>query len=124
MYSTALELRIKSEVNTCSSYSRPSVFFRKPYTWTLLQYLRAKLLKRAFCVPKQTSTQGHSTKTTTVKLSDNYPSKTVTRTLPREYDAHGKVLIHGPPSHTATAILKCALESPLLIEVLRILKQR
>ena len=62
-------------------------------------------------------------KNTTVKLSVSYPSKTVNKTLPKHYEALGKSLIHGPPSCIATAVLKCAPLTHLVIEkVLRLLK--
>ena len=117
---------------TCTSYSRPAVCFGNSFVWTSPRYLGEELVKQAFSAPlmsstpvatKKSSTQNHPTETTTVKLSVNYPSKTVNRTLPQEYEALGKALIHGPPSRIATAVLKCAPVSPLLIEkVLRILK--
>ena len=117
---------------TCTSYSRPAVCFGNPFVWTSPRYLGDELAKQAFSAPlmsstpvatKKLSTQDHPTETTTVKLSVNYPSKTVNRTLPQEYEALGKALIHGPPSRIATAVLKCAPVSHLLIErVLRILK--
>jgi len=42
-----------------------------------------------------------------VKLTVEYPSKTVNKTLSSEFEALGKAIIHGPPSRIAKAILKC-----------------
>lgn len=84
---------VRNVATTCTSYSRPAVFFGDPFVWTSPRYLGDELVQ-AFSAPlmsstpvatKKSSTQDHPTETTTVKLSVNYPSKTVNRTLPQEY---------------------------------------
>ena len=56
-----------------------------------------------------------------VKLSVHYDSKTVNKTLPKEYELLGKALAHGPPQRIAKAILKCLILKKLVIEkVLRL----
>lgn len=119
---------------TCTSYNRPAVFFGNPVAWTSPQYSGDELLRQAFSAPLLTSTPVHKQKTlnqskatetteTTVKLSVVYPSKTVNKTLSREYEALGKALLHGPPSRVATAVLKCAPVTQLVIgKLLRLLK--
>ena len=58
-----------------------------------------------------------------MKLSVVYLSKTVNKTLSREYIALGRASLHGPPSRVATAVLKCAPVTQLVIgKVLRLLK--
>lgn len=56
-----------------------------------------------------------------VKISVNYDSKTVNKTLPKEYELLGKALAHGPPQRIAKAIFKCFDLKKLVIEkVLRL----
>jgi len=56
-----------------------------------------------------------------VKLSVHYDSKTVNKTLPKEYELLGKALAHGPPQRIAKAILNCLTLKKLVIEkVLRL----
>ena len=58
-----------------------------------------------------------------MKISVHYPSKPVKKVLSKEYEALGKALVHGPPSRIATAVMKCAPLTHLLIKkVLRLLK--
>ena len=110
---------------TCTSYSRPAVFFGNPLAWTSPQYSGAELVRQAFSAPLSTSTpvstqrrsnQSQATETATVKLSVSYSSKTVNKTFTKDYEALGKALIHGPPSRIATAVLKCAPLTHLVIE--------
>jgi len=42
-----------------------------------------------------------------VKMSVEYPSKSVNKTLQPSYEALGKALVHGPPERIANAVLKC-----------------
>jgi hypothetical protein len=42
-----------------------------------------------------------------VKITVNYPSRTVSKTLDDTYDTLGKALLYGPPSRVATAVMKC-----------------
>ena len=44
---------------------------------------------------------------TSVKLTIEYPSKTVNKTLEKDYEAIGKALAYGPPQRVATAVVKC-----------------
>ncbi|KAK3748334.1 hypothetical protein QZH41_016897, partial [Actinostola sp. cb2023] len=56
-----------------------------------------------------------------VKLSVHYDSKTVNKTLPKEYELLGKALAHGPPQRIAKAILNYLTLKKLVIEkVLRL----
>ena len=103
------------------------------HAWKSPQYSGA-VIRQTFGAPLLSSTPVSSTQktsnqrkasieNTTVKLSVSYPSKTVNKTLPKDYEALGKSLIHGPPSRIATAVLKCAPLTHLVIEkVLRLLK--
>ena len=100
--------------------------------WTSPQYSGAELVRQAFSAPLSMSTpvstqrrsnQSQATETATVKLSVSYSSKTVNKTLTKDYEALGKALIHGLPSRIATAVLKCAPLTHLVIEkVFRLLK--
>jgi hypothetical protein len=57
-----------------------------------------------------------------VKLSVDYPSKTVNKTLKNEYETLGKALAHGPPQRIAKAVLKCKPLTKFVIEnVLRLI---
>lgn len=61
--------------------------------------------------------------TTAVKLCVSYPSKTVNKSLPKDYKALGKSLVHGLRSHITMAILKCAPLTNLVIKkVFRLLE--
>lgn len=117
---------------TCTSYNRPAVFLGNPMAWSSPQYSGDDLLRQAFSAPLLTSTpvsksnQSKATETATetaVKLSIVYPSKPVNNTLTQEYEALGKALAHGLPSRIATAVMKCAQLTDLVIaKVLRLLK--
>lgn len=119
---------------TCtSSDSGPAEVSENFLAWKSPQYSGA-VIRQTFGAPLLSSTPVSSTQktsnqskasieNTTVKLSVSYPSKTVNKTLPKDYEALGKSLIHGPPSRIATAVLKCAPLTHLVIEkVLRLLK--
>lgn len=103
--------------------------------WSSPQYSGDDLLRQAFSAPlltstpvsnQKTSNQSKATETateTTVKLSIVYHSKPVNKTLSPEYKALGKALAHGPPSRIATAVMKCApLTNLVIAKVLRLLK--
>ena len=118
---------------TCTSDNCPAVFFRNHVAWASPQYAGDQLLRQAF-LPLLTSTPASQVKTrkqirTTetpseiaMKISVNYP-KPVNKVLSKEYEALGKALVHGPPSRIATAVIKCAPLTHLVIEkVLRLLK--
>ena len=119
---------------TCTSYNRPAVFLGNPVAWASPQYAGDQLLRQAF-VPLITSTPASQQKTrkpsrvtetpseVAVKISVNYPSKPVNKVLSKEYEALGKALVHGPPSRIATAVMKRAPLTHLVMEkVLRLLK--
>ena len=119
---------------TCtSSDSGPAEVSENFLAWKSPQYSGA-VIRQTFGAPLLSSTPVSSTQktsnqskasieNTTVKLSVSYPSKTVNKTLPKDYEALGKSLVHGPPSRIATAVLKCAPLTHLVIEkVLRLLK--
>ena len=121
---------------TCtSSDSGPAEVSENFLAWKSPQYSGA-VIRQTFGAPllsstpvsskQKTSNQSKaSIENTTVKLSVSYPSKTVNKTLPKDYEALGKSLIHGPPSRIATAVLKCAPLTHLVIEeVLRLLKAK
>ena len=58
-----------------------------------------------------------------VKISVHYPGKPVNKVLSKEYEALGKALVHSPPLRIATAVMKCAPLTHLLIKKgLRLLK--
>ncbi|XP_078368340.1 uncharacterized protein LOC144652200 [Oculina patagonica] len=118
----------KAEKNLKSIKEEISVFFGNPVAWSSPQYSGDDLLRHAFSAPLLTSTpvsksnQSKATETATetaVKLSIVYPSKPVNKTLTREYEALGK----GLPSRIATAVMKCApLTNLVIAKVLRLLK--
>ena len=57
--------------------------------------------------------------TNNVKLTVDYPSNTVNKTLTTEFEAIGKAIVHGPPSRVAKAVLKCkAIRSQVIEQVL------
>ena len=53
---------------------------------------------------------------TSVDVTIKYPSKTVNRTLAKDYEAIAKALTFGPPQRLAKAVLKCKLLSTHVIE--------
>ena len=53
---------------------------------------------------------------TSVDVTIKYPSKTVNRTLAKDYEAIAKALTFGPPQRLAKAVLKCKLLSKHVIE--------
>ena len=53
------------------------------------------------------SLQAEPYRSSAVKLSIFYPSKTVNKCLASEYEAIGKALIYGPPQRIANAVVKC-----------------
>ena len=53
---------------------------------------------------------------TPVKISVQYPSKKINKTVSSEYEMLGKALTHGPPSRIANAVMKCKLINKLVVE--------
>ena len=67
------------------------------------------------------SSEKDSLTETKVKLTVEHPSKTINKTLTRESKAIGNAIIHGPPSRTAKAVLKCkAIKTQVIEQVLRV----
>ena len=70
------------------------------------------------CIPKRSSRIDLAS---SVKLSVQYESKTVNKILPKEYEALGKALAHGPAQRITKAIFKCIDLKKLVVEkVLRL----
>ena len=55
------------------------------------------------------------TPTTSIKLVIQYPSKPVTKILPKDYEAIGKALAFGPPQRLANAVVKCKDKNKLVV---------
>ena len=61
---------------------------------------------------------------TSVKLTIEYPSTTVNKTLEKVYEAIGKALSYGPPQRVATAVVKCKVLTKYVVEnVLKTLQE-
>ena len=55
-------------------------------------------------------------KSTNVNISVQYPSKTVNKQIPSEYESIGKALVHGTPKRIANAVMKCKPISKFVLE--------
>ena len=53
---------------------------------------------------------------TSVKITIEYPSKTVNRALEKDYEAIGKALAYGPPQRVAAAVVKCKVLTKYVVE--------
>ena len=53
---------------------------------------------------------------TSAKLTIEYPSKTVNKTLEKDYEAIGKALAYGPPQRIVTAVVKCKVLTKYVVE--------